>query len=422
MLRTGLVGGAALAAGSLLSACDTPGGPVASGKTKIRVWTWYTQQREQWPQLIDEFQRAHPNIVVENRLFGSTDSYLPALQAMVSAGNPPDIFGPHVLAVEYGKAGVTADLRAELGSDFVSGFFPSTNEAFADGGKQYALGWMAQTFGLLYDPEIFRQAGADVPETWDELVETAGRIRTATNKQALVVRNNPGSAGLDFFLPLIAQVTDDPGLVIDLDQRRGGARWDSAPVIEALRKVETLLRTETIAPNGNALKEEAAQRMLYTGAAAMLFAGSWVPQDLQLAAPPEFVQRYRVMPVPAWAPGRRHWTANQCGAALAVSAVSKNKQAALEFLNFAYQPQRYARIMNQSTSMPSTRLAAEQVADPLLKQMTSWLVNGDGAPHILFGKGSSAAASNAFAGLMGGQSSPEQTARAIQSEVERTGR
>ena len=73
--------------------------------------------------------------------------------------------------------------------------------------------------------------------------------------------------------------------------------------------------------------------------------------------------------------------------------------------------------MNDSASMPSTQAAGAQVSDPVLKQMTSWLLNGDGAPHILFGKGSSAAASNAVAGLIGGQSTPQQTAAKIQADV-----
>ena len=37
--------------------------------------------------------------------------------------------------------------------------------------------------------------------------------------------------------------------------------------------------------------------------------------------------------------------------------------------------------------MPSTKAAGEQVSDPVLKEMTSWLLEGKGAPHILFGAG-----------------------------------
>ncbi|GII32999.1 ABC transporter substrate-binding protein [Planotetraspora mira] len=422
LLRTSLLGAAALAAPGLLSACDadtsTGGGTTAGGKARVRLWHWYSQQRDQWGPLIQEFQAAHPNIVVENRLFGDPDSYLPALQGAVAANDPPEIFAPHVLAIEYGKAGVSADLHAELGPDFLKDFFQSANDEYTDNGKQYALGWMAQTFGIFYDPDIFARAKADVPETWDDLLAVAAKMKDA-GVLPCVLSNNPGSNGLDFFLPLVTQASDDPRLVLDIDQQRNGAKWDHPKVIEALTKLDELIKGGAFAPNSNGITTPQGETMLYTGKAAMLFMGSWVPQDFIQNAPKEFVQRYKVMQTPAWVDGKRHWCANQAGAGFAVSQNSKNKDAALEFVKFMYEPSRYSKIMNDSASMPSTQSAGSQVTDPILKEMTSWLLNGDGAPHILFGKGSSASAANAVAALIGGQATPDQTAAKIQADVVR---
>jgi ABC-type glycerol-3-phosphate transport system substrate-binding protein len=419
VLRGGLAGVAALAAPVAMSACDSPdtGTTSSGGKATVRVWTWYNEQRDEWPKLVSEFQSAHPDVVVQNRVFGDTDSYLPALQAAVAAGDPPEIFAPHVLAIEYGKAGVSADLTADLGEDFLKDFFKSTRDEYTDSGKQYALGWMAQTFGIFYDPDMFSRAKADIPQTWDDLKVTAAKLK-ASGKLPLAVSNNPGPSGLDFFLPLITQVTDNPQFVLDLDLQRNGARWDSAPVVQALAKVDELNKAGALAPNANALQGPQAEQLLYTGRAAMLFSGSWTPQGFVQQAPPEFVKRYKVFETPAWAAGRKHWTANQAGAGLAVSNKSKNKAAALDFIKFIYDPQRYTRTMNNSNSMPSTQSAGAQVSNPILKQMTQWLLDGKGAAHILFGKGSSGSASNGFAALMGGQSTPEQTGKAIQSAVE----
>jgi len=424
VLRGGLAGAAALAAPAIVSGCDSPdtgGGTSSGGKATVRLWTWYNEQRDEWPKLVDEFQAANPNVVVQNRVFGDPDSYLPALQAAVSAGDPPEIFAPHVLAIEYGKAGVSANLTADLGEDFLKDFFKSTRDEYTDAGKQYALGWMAQTFGIFYDPALFAQAKADVPETWDDLKVAADRLK-AVGKLPLAVSNSPGTSGLDFFLPLITQVTDNPQLVLDLDLQRNGARWDSAPVIQALAKVDELNKAGALVPNANALQGPQAEQLLYTGKAAMLFSGSWTPQGFVQNAPEAFVKRYKVAETPAWAAGRKHWTANQAGAGLAVSNNSKNKAAALDFVKFIYEPQRYIRTMNASNSMPSTQTAGAQVSNPILKQMTQWLLEGKGAAHILFGKGSSGSAANGFAGLMGGQTSPEETGKAIQVAVEQAQR
>ncbi|MFG1708854.1 ABC transporter substrate-binding protein [Nonomuraea sp. M3C6] len=421
LLQGSLLGAAGLAASGLLTACDSApstGGATTGGKARVRLWHWYSQQRDQWGPLIEEFQAAHPTIVVENRLFGDPDSYLPALQGAVAAGDPPEIFAPHVLAIEYGKAGVSADLRTELGADFLKDFFKSANDEYTDAGKQYALGWMAQTFGIFYDPDILARAKVDVPETWDDLL-AAGRKINDIGVLPCLLSNNPGTNGLDFFLPLITQASDDPALLLDIDQQRNGATWENPKVVEALTTMDKLVKGGAFAPNSNGLTTAQGESLLYTGKAAMLFMGSWVPQDFIQSAPKAFVERYKVMPTPAWAAGKRHWCANQAGAGFAVSRNSPNKAAALEFVKFMYEPARYAKIMNDSASMPSTQTAGRQVADPVLKQMTSWLLNGDGAPHILFGKGSSAAAANAVAALVGGQAAPEQTSKKIQTDVVR---
>ena len=101
----------------------------------------------------------------------------------------------------------------------------------------------------------------------------------------------------------------------------------------------------------------------------------------------EFVKKYKVMKTPAMAAGNKHWTANQAGAGWAVAETSKNKDAALEFLKFMYAPAQYSPTMNDSNSMPATKSAAGKIENPIMKQMTSWLLEGEGCPHIPFGNG-----------------------------------
>lgn len=415
VLKAAAGGALGLAAAPALSACGGGGGS-NGGKATVRMWTWYTQQQTIFPQLIKEFEAQHPNITIQNRLFGDTNSYLPALQAAVSGGNPPEIFGPHVLALEYGQSGVSADLKKELGVSFTSDFFESANQEYTLDGKQYALGWMAQTFGIFYNPAILSQAGVDVPQTWDDLLTAATTIKRKTGKIGCVLTNNPGNNGLDFFLPIITQVTDDPTYVLKLDQLSGGKSWTDPPVVQALQVVDKLVTGGAFESGVNATATNQGEQLLYTGKAAMLFMGSWVPQDFQQNAPSSFVSSYKVMPTPALSAGARHWCANQAGAGLAVSETSPNKQAALEFIKFLYQPGRYSTTMNESHSMPSTKTAAQRVTDPVLRQMTSWLLQGDGCPHILFGKGSTAVA-DPLASLLGGSSTPQATAKAMQSAV-----
>lgn len=385
----------------------------AQEPVEITMWTWYGEQEQEFPKLDQEFNESHPGIVMENRIYGSAE-YLQVLEAAIAGGTGPDILGPHVHAIEYGLAGQTVDLIELMGEDFLSQFFPSTRRQFTAEGKQFAVGWMAQTFGFFYNPPLFEEVGTDTPETWDELIANSGEIKAA----GLIpwsFNEADKWLGADFFLPLITQATDNPDLVYDLDEHTADSvSWDSEPVIESLDLVDRLVKAEVFQEGVVGTNWDQSTVLFYSGKAAMFFAGSWVPQGIVQDASPEFAETYRVFETPAWESGKRHWTGNQAGAALAINAKGHVNEA-VEYLKFIYEPERYSTTMNNSLSMPSTQEAAEKIEDPIMKEMTSWLV--DGAPHILFGKGSWDAVSNAVQGVFAQELTPQEAAKQIEDDV-----
>lgn len=420
--RTFLRLSAVAATGAALVACTAPVAPAsapeggessAAEAVQITMWTWYVEQEEEFPKLDQEFNESHPGIEVESRIYGG-DEYLQVLEAAIAGGKGPDIMGPHVHAIEYGLAGQTVDLQEFLDEEFLGQFFPSTRRQFTAEGKQFAIGWMAQTFGFFYNPPLLEAAEATVPETWTDLIAQSDKIR-ASDMIPWVFNESEKWLGADFFLPIITQVTDDPELVYKLDDHtESGVSWDSEPVIEALGLIDRLVKGQVFQEGVNGTDWSQSTAMFFSGKAAMFFAGSWVPQGIKTDAPPEFAESYGIYMTPAWETGKRHWCGNQAGAALAVSAHGHVPES-IEFIEFLYDPDRYSRTMNNSLSMPSTSTAAEKVEDPIMKEMTSWLV--DGAPHILFGKGSWDAVGNAVQAVFGQLMTPEAAAAQMEADV-----
>ncbi len=382
---------------------------------ELSMWTWYQEQQDEFPILDAEFNESHTDTKITNTIYSNTTEYLPVLTSALAGGVAADIFGPHVYAIEYGLAGQTVDLNPLFGEDFMSQFFPATRRQFSAGDAQYALGWMAQTFGFFYNPALFEAAGlTSTPETWDELIEMCQQIKAA-GIIPWTFNESDKWLGADFFLPLIAQATDDTNLVYDLDEHtKEGVSWNSEPVITALELVDKLAKAGIFQDGMVGTDWDTSTALFYGGGAAMMMAGSWVPQGILQNASPEFASSYRVFKMPAWAPGKTHWTGNQAGAALAVNAHG-NVDAAVEYLKWLYEPDRYARTMNNTFSMPSTIAAAEMVTDPIMKEMTSWLP--EGAPHILFGKGSWDAVSNAVQAVFAQTLTPAQAAEQMENDV-----
>lgn len=427
LLQAALGGAAALGTGSLLTACgsdDSPSGSSSGGgnaggnPATVRMWSWYGEQKDEFPKLVAKFQEANPNIKVENRVFGTPDQYLPALQAAVAGGDVPEIFAPHTRALTYGTGGISADLKAALGDDFLADFFESANQEYTLDGKQYAIGWMAQTFGLFYNPDILEKAGvnAESIETWDDLIAAAPKFKAA-DTFGVSISCNPGTSAMDFFLPLLTQVSDDPTFFLRLDQGSDGLTWEDPVVVQALELQKRIVDAGVFQPGATGTSGDQAPQIFYTEKSAMLFNGSWSPQGFVQNASKEFVNKYKVMKTPAIRAGAKHWTANQAGAGWAVSETSKNKDAALTFIKFLYDQANYSPTMNNSNSMPATKSAAAVIENATMKQMTSWLIEGEGCPHIPFGNGTVAAA-DPMVQTFEGKGEPAEVAKQMQAAVQ----
>jgi raffinose/stachyose/melibiose transport system substrate-binding protein len=421
--RRKFLGAAGLSAAAVgLAACSSGGGTGASGgkstgKATLNMWSWYTEDQPVWASVIDEFHAKYPNIQVVPRTFGSLADYSPALEAAVSAGSAPDIFAPATLAISYGKAGIVLDLKSQLGSSFINEFFPSINQEYADGDKQYAIGWEAQMFRIFYNPDILKKAKVDFPETWDDLITASAQIRSKTGLAPVALNGNPSNNVADFYLPLVTQASNNPNLVYQLDNLSNGTSWNSQYPVEAFQMMQKLQQNQVFESGADAVTYDEALALFYTQKSAMLFFGSFIVPGLLTSASPAFNKLYKVGMTPSWTSGARHWGANQAGAGWSVNAQSPNVDAALEWLKFIYEPSRYATIMQKSSSMAATMTAAAEGSNPIVKEMASWITD-NGCNHILFGVGSETAVGNAAAGVLGGKLTPTAAAAQTQSAVE----
>lgn len=426
--RNFLTAAAAASGAAVLGACGGGTGTSSGGgshtgggnsgkKATLEVWSWYTEDNPVWGYITSEFHDAYHNIRVKPRTFGSLADYSPALESAVSAGSTPDIFAPATLALSYGESGIALDLKGALGARFLDGFFPSINKEYSANGKQYAIGWEAQMFGIFYNPDIMRKAGVDVPETWDDLISAAGTIKSKTGKVPVALNGNPSNNAADFFLPLITQASDDPNLVYQLDQQVGGKKWTDPYVVQAFEMLQRLQSNHVFETGADAVTYNEALALFYTQKSAMLYFGSFIVPGLLTSATKEFNKLYRVAQTPAWKSGARHWAGNQAGAGWSVSAKSPNVDAAVEFLKFIYEPSRYAVIMQKSSAMAATIAAAAKGQNPIVREMASW-IKDNGSNHILFGVGSETAAGNAAAAVIGGKLTPQKAAAQIQTQVD----
>jgi multiple sugar transport system substrate-binding protein len=161
---------------------------------KLTVWVgWSSRELGVFKQVIGEYDRKNPNVTV-NLVGGINDT---KVVAAIRGGNAPDIASTFdsTNVGNYCSSGGMVDLRPYLQKDHISlSSFPKTSVYYTSyKGVQCTLPILADTWGLYYNTELFKQAGIkSPPKTISELTADAKKLTQRNPDGSLkVVGFNP---------------------------------------------------------------------------------------------------------------------------------------------------------------------------------------------------------------------------------------
>lgn len=153
---------------------DATGAPTTAVELNLLVPSYSDNTQGLWEDVIAGFEAANPGTTVKLEV-QSWDNLESVIATKVQGNSAPDIYngGPF--------AGFAADDLLYPVADVVS---PETLADFQDAflannaidGTPYALPFIASARALFVNNELFEQAGATVPTTWDELLDAAVKI------------------------------------------------------------------------------------------------------------------------------------------------------------------------------------------------------------------------------------------------------
>ncbi|MFB8777412.1 ABC transporter substrate-binding protein [Streptomyces broussonetiae] len=188
---------AALAAGTLaltLTACggdDDDGGgkntgadettntvtlPKLDGESLSVAAVWTGAEQKNFKAVLDEFEK---RTGAEVTFVPAQDPIINFLGSKIAGGQPPDVAmlpqpGAIKQAVEKGWATpLGAEAQAELSKNYSQGW----QDIGSVDGKPYGVYYKAANKSLIwYNTQVFENAGASEPKTWDELLDTARMV------------------------------------------------------------------------------------------------------------------------------------------------------------------------------------------------------------------------------------------------------
>ena len=168
-----------------------------NGEVKLTMLGWEIYQQAGTEALAAAYHEKHPNVTIEVQI-STWSEYWTKLEAMANSNSLPDIFWMHTNEFsKYAEAGMLADLTdlyADEDPDYYHNNFPANLvENFTYEDKIYGVMKDVDTIGLVYNKDIFDEAGVSYPDdtwTWDDLVEASETIHEKTGKYGMMADEN----------------------------------------------------------------------------------------------------------------------------------------------------------------------------------------------------------------------------------------
>lgn len=223
-----------------------------------------------YKETIDRFNKDYEGKYHVTPITTNLEEYYTKLNALVAAGETPDVFiaSPGANLNDYALTGVAAKLDDYLADGWKDTF---TSDAVFAGGTYsdgiYAIPLNIAAACVFYNTEMFEKAGAEVPKTFDELLTSCQKLQDAGYTPITI------SAGTAWCLSMVAgYLCDRNGLVLS-DIADHKTDWKDEKVINAGKQIQELSKyfQKTAAGDDN----DIATAAFYNEEAAILIQGSW---------------------------------------------------------------------------------------------------------------------------------------------------
>lgn len=166
----------------VLTLCFSSSITLAAKKT---IHYWVAVDPDRWNvynESIKEFNKQNPDIhVVLHKEIGDNVQVQQKLLTMLAAGTPPDVIHVDTMYVEdMARAGTIVPLDQFSGaSELAAHIFPGAMEPLIVDQKIYGYPIRANSIQLLYNKQMFREAGLDPalpPRTFAQMIEVAKKL------------------------------------------------------------------------------------------------------------------------------------------------------------------------------------------------------------------------------------------------------
>ncbi|OXM13243.1 ABC transporter substrate-binding protein [Paenibacillus herberti] len=302
------------------------GGANNGEKVTLNIFQFKVEIADALNRLKADYEKENPNVILNIETMGGGADYGAGLKAKFASNQEPDIFN------NGGNADLTtwADKLEDLSNEpWQSDVIDTAKEGITRDGKNYGLPMGIEGYGLIYNKDLFKQAGIETPpKTLTELKAAVEKLKAA--------KITPFSNGYQEFWVLgnhtfnvaLANQDDPTSFIKGLNEGKGGLVGN--PVIGNWFNLFDMMIANS---NKNPLTTDYNTQvtLFASGKTAMMQQGNWTQVQIDGITPN---MNIGILPMPVddseksgniFVGVPNYWVVNKN---------SKNKEAAKDFLNW----------------------------------------------------------------------------------------
>jgi raffinose/stachyose/melibiose transport system substrate-binding protein len=224
-------------------------------------------------------------------------------------------------------------------------------------GKLSTIPYQPSTFVMMYNKEIFAQAGiTSVPKTWDEFLADCAKIK-AIGKTPITVDDAYMAALLGYHMA--RTIGMDATLKIANENK-----WDNPGVLEFAKDWEEMYKKGYISPSASGNIYPAGQQEIANESVAMYLNGTWLPNEIKDSAKADF--KWGSFAYPAVAEAGDGPEANNYGSqCIGINKNTKNPQEAFDLIVWLTTGEWDVKLAQESLGVPMANDSAwpQQLVD-----------------------------------------------------------
>ena len=264
----------------------------------------------------------------------STEVHQQLVQMLAAKNGAPDIFTQDIVWIaEFAEAGWALPLGSYFSADDMKAYFPGIVQGCTWGGALTAHPWFVDSGMLFYRKDILEKIGAQVPETWDDLVAAAMKGMGGDTKFGMLWQGKQAEV---LVCDLVSFVGSNGGSILAPDGKTVKIADPEAKA--AVQLMYDTINKYKITP-GDVLSwdEEPSRRPFVAGQSVFLRNWSYTWATAQDKSQSQVVDKVGVAPLPHFA--GKSSAACLGGYQFGVNASSKEKDAAIDFLKYLSTPE-----------------------------------------------------------------------------------